>query len=184
LENAHDAEDAVQDALAAAYKNLSQFKGEAKLSTWFTTIVTNAARMQRRRKHALVSLEEQLCPGEGKITFFEMYADKGPGPEDTCAENEIRKLVAQAVNRLSPASQKAFRLYYFDDMTVAETSEALGISAGTIKAQLARARAKISRLLHRELRPQVTSPSNTDVKTCLPTRRGTGHASEPLKTNK
>jgi RNA polymerase sigma-70 factor (ECF subfamily) len=38
-----DAEDAVQDALLSAYEHLGQFRGQAQLSTWLTTIVTNAA---------------------------------------------------------------------------------------------------------------------------------------------
>jgi len=39
LGNAADAEDAVQDALLAAYKHLDQFKGQAQMSTWLTSIV-------------------------------------------------------------------------------------------------------------------------------------------------
>jgi RNA polymerase sigma-70 factor (ECF subfamily) len=59
LGNATDAEDAVQDALLSAYKHLGQFRGQAQLSTWLTTIVTNAARMQlRRRRGSYLSLDE------------------------------------------------------------------------------------------------------------------------------
>src|ERR1700751_673477 len=47
--NAADAEDAVQDALLAAYTHLDQFRGRAQISTWLTTIVLNCARLQRRR---------------------------------------------------------------------------------------------------------------------------------------
>src|ERR1700683_4482250 len=50
LKNAHDAEDAVQDALLSAYKHLDQFKGSAKMTTWLTTIVTNSALTQLRRR--------------------------------------------------------------------------------------------------------------------------------------
>src|SRR5580700_10238848 len=50
LGNAADAEDAVQDALLAAYTHLNQFKGQAQISTWLTTIVLNCARMQLRRR--------------------------------------------------------------------------------------------------------------------------------------
>ena len=46
LGNAADAEDAVQDALLAAYKHLDQFRGRSQMSTWLTTIVCNCARMQ------------------------------------------------------------------------------------------------------------------------------------------
>jgi RNA polymerase sigma factor (sigma-70 family) len=59
LGNAQDAEDAVQDALLCAYQHLGQFRGQAKLSTWLTTIVINAARQLRRRRGRYLSLEEQ-----------------------------------------------------------------------------------------------------------------------------
>ena len=49
LGNKADAEDAVQDALLAAFKHLNQFRGEAQLSTWLTAIVINCARMQLRK---------------------------------------------------------------------------------------------------------------------------------------
>jgi len=65
LGNAADAEDAVQDALLAGYKHLDQFKGQAQMSTWLTSIVVNCARMQLRRRprRPHVSLDEPL----GKI---------------------------------------------------------------------------------------------------------------------
>src|SRR6201987_6442388 len=50
LGNEADAEDAVQDALLAGYKHLDQFKGQAQMSTWLTSIVVNCARMQLRRR--------------------------------------------------------------------------------------------------------------------------------------
>src|SRR5258705_2280728 len=60
LGNAADAEDAVQDALLAAYTHLNQFRGQAQISTWLTTIVLNCARMQLRRRprHFHGSLDE------------------------------------------------------------------------------------------------------------------------------
>jgi len=49
LENVADAEDAVQDAFLSAYTHLNQFKRQARMSTWVTTIVINSARMKLRR---------------------------------------------------------------------------------------------------------------------------------------
>jgi RNA polymerase sigma factor (sigma-70 family) len=54
LGNGADAEDAVQEALLAAYKHLHHFRGQSQMSTWLTTIVSNCARMQlRRRPHQI-----------------------------------------------------------------------------------------------------------------------------------
>src|SRR5580692_7541516 len=60
LGNAADTEDAVQHALLAAFTHLHQFRGQAQISTWLTTIVLNCARLQlrRRRRHVQVSLDE------------------------------------------------------------------------------------------------------------------------------
>ena len=62
LGNKADAEDAVQDALLAAYKHLKEFRGDAQLSTWLTTIVINCARMQlrKRSRYIHVSLDSRI----------------------------------------------------------------------------------------------------------------------------
>ena len=57
--NTRFVEDAVQDALLSACKHSGQFRGQAQLSTWLTTIVTNAAGVQLRRRGICLSLEEQ-----------------------------------------------------------------------------------------------------------------------------
>src|SRR6202521_3292687 len=60
LGNAADAEDAVQEAVLAAYKHINQFKGQSQISTWLTTIVRNCALMQLRRRprHIHLPLDE------------------------------------------------------------------------------------------------------------------------------
>ena len=60
VEDPHDAEDAVQDALLSAYKHLDQFKATAKMTTWLTTIVTNSAltQLRIRSRHPHLSLNE------------------------------------------------------------------------------------------------------------------------------
>ena len=156
LDNAHDAEDAVQDALVSAYKNLSQFRGTAQLSTWFTTIVVNAARMQRRRRRPLVSLEEQLSSSDG-MTLLDTVEDHHPDPEEIYSKSELRHRLAKAIKRLSPTSRRAIRSYYVDGKSIAGISKALGIPQGTIKAQLARGRAKLAMLLRRELGVQASA---------------------------
>jgi RNA polymerase sigma factor (sigma-70 family) len=62
LGNAADAEDAVQEALLAAYTHLDQFRGQAEMSTWLSAIVHNSARMQLRKRlrHAHVPLDDQI----------------------------------------------------------------------------------------------------------------------------
>jgi RNA polymerase sigma-70 factor (ECF subfamily) len=143
LGNATDAEDAVQDALLSAYKHLGQFRGQAQLSTWLTTIVTNAARMQlRHRRGGHLSLDEQQ--GEDGLTFSERLPDSKPSPEEVCATAEARDRLVDGVKQLSPKLRQAFQLRDIDGLTTKEAALVLGVPQGTVKAQLARARAKLA----------------------------------------
>jgi RNA polymerase sigma-70 factor, ECF subfamily len=155
LGNAADAEDAVQDALLSAYKHLDQFKGDAQMSTWLTAIVTNSARMQLRRRprQAHVSLDEEFGE-EQKYSLSERLAHRGPSPEDECRMSELHGRLMQLAEQLSPPLRKAFQLRDVQGLTTSEAAQVLGVAEGTVKAQVARARAKLRRLMSRALRPQ------------------------------
>jgi RNA polymerase sigma-70 factor (ECF subfamily) len=150
LNNAADAEDAVQDALLSAHKHLDQFKGQAQMSTWLTTIVMNCARMQlrRRSRQSLLSLDEQFRE-ESDLCLLEGLADDRPSPEVECQESELRRYLMQFVEQLSPCLRKAFQLRDLDGLTIREAAHILGVPAGTVKARLARARAKLKRFMRR-----------------------------------
>src|SRR5258708_33022159 len=138
LGNATDAEDAVQDALLSAYKHLGQFRWQAQLSTWLTTIVTNAARMQlRRRRGSYLSLDEEQ--GEDGLTFSDRLPDSRTSPEEGCLTAEARDRLVEGAKHLSPRLRKAFQLRDIDGLTTKEAALVLGVPQGTVKSQLARA---------------------------------------------
>jgi RNA polymerase sigma-70 factor (ECF subfamily) len=148
LGNAADAEDAVQDALLAAYKHLDQFRAQAQMSTWLTAIVTNCARMQMRRRprHIHVSLDQRFGE-EQEYSVSERLADDGPSPEDHCRHSEMRGRLMRFVEQLSPSLRKTFQLRALDGLTTSEAARILGVPDGTVKARLTRARAKLRRLI-------------------------------------
>ena len=147
LGNRPDAEDAVQDALLSACKHLGQFRGQAQLSTWLTAIVTNAARMQLRRRHrgSYLSLEEQK--GDDGLALSEKLPDLKPGPEEVCSASEVRDRVLDGISQLSPTLRRAFQLRHIDGLTTKQAALVLGVPQGTLKAQLARARAKLAGMM-------------------------------------
>src|SRR6202042_1813480 len=69
LKNAADAEDAVQEALLAAYKHIDQFRGQAQMATWLTTIVRNCALMQLRKRPRQIHLSLDEPTGEQEQHF-------------------------------------------------------------------------------------------------------------------
>ena len=166
LGNAADAEDAVQDALLSAYKHLDQFRGQAQLSTWLTAIVANCARMQLRRRprQVHVSLDERFGE-EQDYTLSERLVDCGPSPEEEWRQSEMHELVMQFVAELSPTLRRAFELRDLDHLTTREAADILGVADGTVKSQVARARAKLTRLVRRALD---TPPRSSVTYTALP----------------
>ena len=153
LGNVPDAEDAVQDALVSAYKHLAQFRGQAQMSTWLSAIVTNAALMQlRRRRDIHLSLDQQH--GEEGLVLSERLPDSKPTPEEACFASDAHSRILKVINQLSPKLRRTFQLRDLDGLTTKETASLLGVPEGTVKAQIARARAKLVRIIRRKPRRQ------------------------------
>jgi len=155
LGNAADAEDAVQDALLAAYTHLHQFRGQAQISTWLTTILLNRARLRLRRRprHVHVSLDE-FTGGPQAVSVSERLADHRPDPEDEYRESELSTRLTHLHSQLSPTLRRTFQLRDVEGLSIRETTQILGVPTGTVKAQSARARKKLKELMRRTLRPQ------------------------------
>jgi len=145
LRNPEDAEDAVQDAMLSAYKHIGAFNGRARLSTWITAIVINSVRMQLRRRPRCQVLSLDQGPGEGKSSIAEFLADSRPTPEQTVERNVLRDLVARLTSSLSDSQRAALCLHLRDELSIRKAAETLGVPEGTLKAQLARGRAALTR---------------------------------------
>ena len=149
VDNSHDAEDAVQDALLSAYKHLDQFKGGAKITTWLTSIVTNSALTQLRKKsrHPHASLDESVAD-EQDYRVSDTLADERPSPESEYIEAELHGNLMRSVTDLPPALRRVVQLRYMDGLTTNEIARILGVPGGTVKTRVSRARSKLRRMMH------------------------------------
>jgi len=104
LDNAADAEDAVQDALLSACQHLGQFKGQSKMSTWLTTIVINSAltKLRRRPRQIHMSLDDQFGEEPG-YCVADRLADQRPSPEDECIKSDLHGHLMHFVEELPPS---------------------------------------------------------------------------------
>ena len=144
LGNKADAEDAVQDALLAAFKHWNQFRGEAQLSTWLTAIVINCVKMQlrKRSRHIHISLESRIGEDQ-QYPLSDILVDDRPNPEEECHRSTLNARLMQSAAQLSPILRKTFHLRFVDHLSVCETARVLGVPTGTVKEQTARVRAKL-----------------------------------------
>jgi len=148
LENVADAEDAVQDAFLSAYKHLDQFKRQARMSTWVTTIVINSARMKLRRRprNVQVALSDESQDHDSK-QVLEMLRDHRPNPEEVSQRNELAEQAEGFTILMSPTLRRTFQLRAMRGLSIRDTAKILGVPNGTVKAQTARARAKLKLLM-------------------------------------
>ena len=86
-----DAEDALQDGMLSAYRNLKRFEGRSQFSTWLTRIVINAALMRRRSAKARPTVSFDEAPHEDELPMTERLAAEDPSPEQLFAGAEIRR---------------------------------------------------------------------------------------------
>jgi RNA polymerase sigma-70 factor, ECF subfamily len=149
LRNKEDAEDAVQDALLSAYVHLRNFEGRSAFTTWFTRIVLNAALMilRKRTNSRIDALPESSSPGE--ISWTEKIPASQPDPEMLCAEGETIHLIDVLLGNMSPVLRQSFTLTYYDDMTSRQACTLLGVSIGTFKSRVFRARRHLLHLAQR-----------------------------------
>ena len=151
LGNAEDAEDALQDALLSASRNLGQFKGECHISIWLIAIAINSARMQLRRRFRQRAISLDQTTEDGEVFYVAEPADVRPNPEEMYRKSEMRSIITQLATQLSPPLRNAFRLRVFEGLSIREAAQSLGIAEGTLKAQFFRARARMNVLMREAL---------------------------------
>ena len=147
LGNAADAEDAVQDAMLSAFRHLSQFRGQAQMTTWLTRIVINSARGQMRKRSRAhhVSIDESPREGEA-YRILESTADRRLSPEEACRRSDLALHATKLAQKLSPSLREAFQLRDLEGKTIREMTDTLEASAGAVKSRVSRARAELRRL--------------------------------------
>ena len=153
LNNREDAEDAVQDAMLSAFTHIADFQGRARMSTWLTAVVINAVRMQIRRRRRCEMLSLDWSPNEDQSNpFSELLMDPRPTPEQTLEQGQLRQIVTRLTDGLPPHQRAALLLRQKDCVSIKETAETLGVPVGTLKAQLARGRARLIERFHKVTR--------------------------------
>jgi RNA polymerase sigma-70 factor, ECF subfamily len=151
LRNREDAEDAVQNAFLSGYLHLRSFEGRSALRTWFTRIVLNSALMiQRKRKPSTIQpLPENSNSRE--VNWTESIPALEPDPEMAHAERETFECINRILGKMKPVLRQAFTMSYYDELSGQEACAALGVSAGTFKARLFRARRQVLNQTERTL---------------------------------
>jgi len=137
--SAHDAEDLLQDVFVHAHRKLASFRGESSLGTWLYRLAVNQCLdhlrgKQSRMARATASLDEDEAPEP---------AAPAPALPAPIARIDLERAIAQ----LPAGCRAAFVLHDVEGLDHREVGAALGISEGTSKSQVHKARMKLRVLL-------------------------------------
>jgi RNA polymerase sigma-70 factor (ECF subfamily) len=151
LARPQDAEDAVQEAMLAAFTNLHRFQGRSDFLTWVTSIVINAAlqHIRKSRTKPTVSWDQVDAEFEGPL-FSEYLRDPQPNPEERLQEFQQREMLEGALQKLPVEMRRAIELCKSRDYSLKEAASALGLPVSTLKARLHRGRRALMVHLKRE----------------------------------
>ena len=151
LKNESDAEDVAQDTFLKALRHLASFRGEARFSTWLLSIALNEARSRLRRNRAVRTESIDQCFDKDDLVSPIVIRDWREIPSEMLERKEVRKMLQAAIANLPDIYRQVFLLRDVEELSIAETAEALTISIANAKVRLHRARI----LLQKELTPQL-----------------------------
>lgn len=149
-----DACEIVQDAFMAAWRGLSAFRGEARFTTWLTTITVNLARnrldqIRTRRRNEPVSLDE---PRESSDGLLPREAVSGaPSVLEELERRDVQRHVQACIASLLPDFREVLVLRDMGDFSYEEIATVLRLSGGTVRSRLSRAREAVRECLKRVL---------------------------------
>jgi RNA polymerase sigma-70 factor (ECF subfamily) len=128
-----EARDAAQETFIAAYRNLINFRGEAKVSSWLHRIAVNQCLTTKRRtKTRSESFLDDETNAEEKV----FVAPARLSPARTTEQNERLKVIRQAVGSLPPDLRQVIVMKEFEDMTFQEIADTLELPLSTVKSRV------------------------------------------------
>jgi len=144
LSNPEDAADITQEVFIKVWRSLPSFQGDSSFSTWLYRLTDNAAidlirKEKKRRGDASLDDEE--------YQWDSLLADPNSVPERELEKQELRRSVAEGLAKLSEEHRQVLVLREINGLSYEEIGQILGLTPGTVKSRIARARLALAKLL-------------------------------------
>lgn len=152
LHDHSDAQEIVQDTFIRAHRGLAKFRGDSSLATWLYRIALNLASNRywyyhRRRRHLMLSLEGAF-DATGGGSFNAVLASDEADPARGAGTQEISELAERCMAQLGKNARDILTLRNAENRSYDEIARELGISPGTVKSRIARARERLRYLMN------------------------------------
>ncbi|NWJ94842.1 MAG: sigma-70 family RNA polymerase sigma factor [Chloroflexi bacterium] len=142
LHDPSEAEDASQEVFLRTYNQLATYQPGRRFSTWILSIASHYCIDLLRRRRPIVDIDS--------IAFWKQSDE--PEPEETALSGETRDEVRELLKKLPDKYRGVTVLRYWQDLSYEEIAEATGLSVGTVKTRLFRARELLAKELDKHYR--------------------------------
>ena len=146
LRDAHDADEAVQDAFLKVFTHITTYREELPFEVWFTRILVNGCLDIRKARARRMRWVLPAPPPGVTVPVVEPVAPQ-PGPEARLLTSERAREITAAVEQLPDRQRAVFTLCHIGEQSTSEVSQALGLSEATVRVHLFRAVRKLRKLL-------------------------------------
>ena len=147
LHNDAEAEDVMQDAYVRAYEHLDQFAARAPFSTWLTRIAVHEALARLRQRNRIEPLDDNEPDGDHSMKM----TSNSPDPEQSASGSQLRDLLEEAVLGLPENYRTVIMLRDIEELSTAETAQALDLTEENVKVRLHRGHGLIRNWLFERL---------------------------------
>ena len=151
VRNREAARDVAQEVFMKAWREIGRFAGQSKFKTWLYRISINASIDWTRQRRPAESLDATDASDDEDRPAL-IITDKGPGPRDLSVQSELRRILDQAIEKLSPDHRAVIVLREWQELSYEEIAEILNVQTGTVMSRLFYARKKLAELLPMSLR--------------------------------
>ncbi len=156
IKNKEQAEEVAQDSFIKAYKSLSKYRGDAKFSTWLYTIAYRKSldSIKAAKRTMASELIEEISEGE-----IELVGDA----LGYLQAKERKEIISNSIMKLPEDEAAIITLYYFEEKSVKEIVDIIGITADNVKIKLYRSRKKLYSILKHHVSPEISSKNGRAI---------------------
>lgn len=138
-----EVEDLMQNAYIKAYENLHRFEGKSKFGTWLLRILINESLLWLQKNKRKIHYQQTVL-ADNKTDAFNT---KTNNPAHQVMNNELKKILEEAIGQLPPKYRTVFIMREIENMTTEETGKSLQISQINVKVRLNRAKEMLRKTL-------------------------------------